>query len=82
MLRQWDDATRNAAEGLLPEYLFVKDTLLPANALPWRGAWDWVCYDITDYEYALRLHHRGVDMVSTFDIGKLLAAARHPRPAG
>lgn len=74
VLREWSTATRARADALQPEYLLVNEVRLPATAPLWPGPWTWVCYDITDYARALDLHARGVQMISSFDIGQLQAA--------
>ena len=76
VLREWSSATHAAADELQPEYLFVNKVRLPADGPVWPGAWNWVCYDIVDYPQALELHARGIQIISSFDIGRLLAAAR------
>lgn len=76
VLREWNESTRATAAAMQPEYLLVNEVRLPANGPVWPGAWTWICYDITDYQRALELHARGIQMISSFDIGQLLAAAR------
>ncbi len=73
----WDDKSRAAAEALAPDYLFCKDTILPADDSPvWPGPWQWACYGVSDLSHALALAKRGVDFISTFEIGELLAATQ------
>jgi glycerophosphoryl diester phosphodiesterase len=80
VLREWSAATRATADALQPEYLLVNKTRLPASEPVWPGPWAWVCYDIVDYPRALELHARGIDMISSFDIGQLLEAAHDEGP--
>ncbi|MGI9309143.1 MAG: hypothetical protein ACR2P6_07765, partial [Gammaproteobacteria bacterium] len=74
VLREWNDANRAAAEALKPEHLLVDHKKVLPGVSPWPGDWRWTCYDIVDPEQALTLHARGFDMISTFDIGGMIAA--------
>ena len=77
VIRTWDDQNRAAAEAAAPEYLFCKHTILPKNNSPvWPGPWNWVCYGVSDLPHAMALAKRGVDFISTFEIGELLTSAR------
>ncbi len=81
VIRTWDDQNRAAAEAAAPEYLFCKHTILPKNNTPvWPGPWSWVCYGVSDLPHAMALAKRGVDFISTFEIGELLTSARTKRP--
>ena len=75
VLREWSSATHAAADALQPEYLLVNKVRLPPDGPVWPGSWSWACYDIVDYPQALELHARGIQIISSFDIGRMLAAA-------
>ncbi|MDE2089911.1 MAG: glycerophosphodiester phosphodiesterase [Gammaproteobacteria bacterium] len=76
VLRDWNAASRAAAEALAPEYLFCNHTRLPPPPLPlWKGPWRWALYEITDPELALALAARGADLIETMDIVAMLS---HP----
>ena len=80
VIRTWDDQNRAAAEAAAPEYLFCKHTILPKNNDPtWPGPWNWVCYGVSDLPHAMALAKRGVDFISTFEIGELLTSAQAKR---
>ncbi len=80
VIRTWDDQNRAAAEAAALEYLFCKHTILPDDNSPvWPGPWNWACYGVSDLPHAMALVKRGVDFISTFEIGELLTAARTER---
>lgn len=73
VLSEWNAQSQALAEAEPPDYLFVNEKLLPAEGPVWPGPWTWVCYDIVDYDRALELYARGIEVISTFDIGGMLA---------
>ena len=79
---EWNEAARDTALRLAPEFLFCKIARLPPppEAL-WRGPWKWVAYETSDPAAALALAERGFDYVETDAIGEML---NHPafRQAG
>jgi len=74
VLSEWNPGVLATAEAMPPEFLFFNEKLLPPVGPVWPGPWTWVCYDIVDYSRALALHERGIDVISTFDIARMLAA--------
>ena len=80
VLPEWSDDTRAAAVELRPEYLICSRKRLPAEPEPlWPGPWEWIVYTVNTAEEALALRKRGVDMLETDAIRRLLA---DPRLAG
>lgn len=77
VLSQWSDAARAAAAQLRPEYLICSRRRLPDAPEPlWTGPWKWVVYTVNTVEDALALRDRGVDMLETDAIRKLLRDMR------
>jgi glycerophosphoryl diester phosphodiesterase len=77
VLPEWSDASRAAAARLQPEYLVCSRKRLPPEPEPlWGGPWEWVVYTVNTVEDALALRQRGVDMLETDVIRKLLRDAR------
>jgi glycerophosphoryl diester phosphodiesterase len=80
VIRTWNERTNAKASAAAPEYLFCKYTILPDDNSPvWPGPWQWACYGISDLPHAMVLAKRGVDFISTFEIGELLSADRTER---
>lgn len=79
VLREYDDASRIAAEALAPEYLFCDWQKLPdsAEAL-WPGGWDWVIYDVEQAELARALLRRGAALIETGRIDPLIDGPNRP----
>jgi glycerophosphoryl diester phosphodiesterase len=77
VLPKWSEAARAAADRLQPEYLICSRRRLPAapEAL-WPGPWRWIVYTVNTVQDALALHERGIDMLETDAIRKLLGDAR------
>ena len=75
VLRSYDDAHRQRAETLKPQFLICnQDKIAPTQSL-WSGAWQWMLYDILEAERALTWAKRGVGLIETADVGTLL---KHP----
>jgi glycerophosphoryl diester phosphodiesterase len=77
VMPEWSDASRAAAAQLRPEYLICSRKRLPPEPEPlWSGPWDWVVYTVNTVEDALALRNRGVVLLETDNIRKLLCDAR------
>lgn len=77
VVEAWDDATRDAARTLAPEFLFVNLRRLPPAPAPlWPGPWRWVVYEITSVEEARGFADRGAAMVETMAIDAMMRVAR------
>ncbi len=74
VLREYDEASRDTAEALSPEYLFCDVLELPDSKVPlWSGDWHWAIYDIEEPELALQLVRRGAEYIETGRIDYLLS---------
>jgi glycerophosphoryl diester phosphodiesterase len=77
VLPEWSGTVRADAELLRPEYLICSRRRLPAAPESlWSGPWKWGVYTVDTVEDALALRARGVDMLETDRIRKLLRDAR------
>jgi len=81
VISRYDDAAREEAISLGPEFLFANLERLPPEPAPlWSGPWDWAIYEVRDLETALDCQARGAKYVETMDVRGLLAAySRHAR---
>lgn len=73
VLRQYDQFNIDRASVLKPEYLICNHTKLPKTNQLASGPWIWMIYDITDATLARHWIGRGIDLIETRDIGKLIA---------
>ena len=72
-VRKWDDAAREQAGQLQPDYLFCNvEKLPPEPEALWQGPWEWVIYEITDIATALQLAARGVRYIESMKVSELL----------
>ena len=72
----WQDAAREEAAALQPEFLFTDHREIPSEVERlWPGEWQWVLYDITEAELALSWAARGAALIETWAIGDMLG---HP----
>jgi glycerophosphoryl diester phosphodiesterase len=72
VLKEWSDTSRATATALAPQYLFVNRTRLPDDAVPWAGPWQWVVYTVNSAQEILRFLERGMQLVETNVVSKLL----------
>ena len=80
VLPEWSDGTHAAAAELRPEYLICNRKRLPAETEPlWPGPWEWIAYTVNKAQDALALRARGITLLETDCIRRLLA---DPRLAG
>jgi glycerophosphoryl diester phosphodiesterase len=80
VLPEWSDDTQAAAVELRPEYLICNRKRLPPAPQPlWSGPWRWIAYTVNTAEEALALRARGIALLESDVIRRLLA---DPRLAG
>ena len=71
---EWTPANRAHATGLAPQYLFCNRKRLPPPAEPlWPGNWNWVVYTVNEATEIAQFTARGIHMLETNEISKLLA---------
>jgi glycerophosphoryl diester phosphodiesterase len=77
VLPRWNEETEKVARALAPEYLFCAARRLPLlKRRIWQGGWTWAAYVANTPATALKLAARGMALVETDDIGKLLEAPK------
>lgn len=72
VLHHYDNASMDRLAELNPEYLICNYTKLPDEAVLASGPWTWMAYDITDPQLAEHWVSRGIDLIETRNIGKLI----------
>jgi len=78
VLHKYNGKYRKRAERLNPHYLICNHKKIPHDETPWPGDWQWMLYDIRDPQQALAWARRGVGLIESGDICRLL---KHPRLA-
>jgi hypothetical protein len=70
----YDAAGEKIARNINPNYLFADTGILPeGTGKLWVGQWDWVIYEVVLKEVACKLHLRGVDVIETKDVERMLS---------
>lgn len=73
VLLQWNETSRQQAEALSPDYLFVNiDKLPPDPDDIWPGSWQWVLYNIDDAATRDVYLSRGFSFFETNQIANML----------
>ena len=72
VIYKYDDAHRQRAEHLKPQYLICNQQKVPLHEPLWAGDWRWMLYDIMEPAQALKWAHQGIDLIETGDITRLL----------
>ena len=77
VLPQWNEAHRQIAETLIPEYIFCKNKRLPDLARDiWAGEWSWVVYPVNEPGEAQSWFDDGLAYVETDDIHGMVSYFR------
>lgn len=76
VIERYDEATREQAQALSPDYLFADFECLPreADAALWPGRWRWAIYEIRDLATARRCAQLGAHAVETMHVRSMLEA--------
>ncbi len=74
VLPRWGTDIERRALKLVPDFLFCDKKLLPEDSdARWRGAWEWVIYNVDDPVEASEMIERGLRFLETNSIGEMLA---------
>jgi glycerophosphoryl diester phosphodiesterase len=73
VIHRYDDDHHELADRHMPDYMICNYRRIDTD--PWQGHWQWMLYDITDPEVALKWAAKGVQLIETRDIGGML---QHP----
>jgi glycerophosphoryl diester phosphodiesterase len=77
VIPEWTPANQVRATSLAPQYLFCNRKRLPPPAEPlWPGDWTWVIYTVNDISDIVHFTARGIHMLETNTIRKLLTDPR------
>lgn len=72
VIRDWNQASLDTLTRLSPEFVFCGYTDVPtAEPVP-KGPWSWVLYEITDTDTATFWRQRGIDMIESMTVARLL----------
>ena len=70
----YDEVGDKISEELSPYYLFAYTEILPNDGSKlWEGIWEWVIYEVTSLEVASRLLERGVKIIESKEVEKMLS---------
>ena len=70
----YDDVGEKISKELSPDYLFGDNAILPDDGSKlWEGYWKWVIYDVTSLEVASKLLLRGVKIIESKEVEKMLS---------
>jgi glycerophosphoryl diester phosphodiesterase len=80
VLPAWSEQNGSRVRDLSPEYLFCnRKRLPPVSEVLWKGSWKWIVYSVNEINEVASFIRRGIDMLETNEISKLLA---RPVPRG
>jgi len=70
----FDEVGAKVSQELSPDYLFGDKEILPDDGSKlWGGSWKWVIYEVTSLEVAARLIARGVKIIESKEVEKMLS---------
>jgi len=70
----YDKVGAKISEELSPDFLFADTEILPDDGSKlWEGTWKWVVYEVTSLEVASRLLERGVKIIESKEVEKMLS---------
>jgi len=73
VIHRYDDFHHELADKHVPDFLICNYRRI--NSDLWQGDWQWMLYDISDPELALKWAQEGAELIETRDIGGML---QHP----
>jgi glycerophosphoryl diester phosphodiesterase len=80
VISAYDDATRDEAAALAPEFMFANLERLPPDTEPlWPGPWAWAIYEVRDVKTARECHARGARFVESMAVRGLLHGYQESR---
>lgn len=71
VIHHYDDAHKQTALSLNPDYLICNHKKLPPGQPPWQGPWQWMLYEINDVLTAETWLKAGIDNIETADVSAL-----------
>ena len=80
VLSEYNTLSAIKAEATLPNYLFCDLLKLPKDGSRlWRGPWQWAAYEVTTRAQASELASRGVRLLETMQVRRMLREVRGGR---
>lgn len=74
VLSDYDEAARQAARTLTPDYLFADVLDVPAGETLFGGPWQWAVYEVRSTQDALDWASRGAGLIESFQACELAAS--------
>lgn len=72
----YNNASKQKAERVKPDYLIIDQAELPLTEAPWAGSWKWMVYGVDSADLAFQHYENGVEYVETDFLPRLLADPR------
>ena len=72
VLEKYDDSHQKQANQLQTDILICDQLMIPSSGELWSGAWQWMLYDIVDYDKAVEYAKRGITFIETGDITRMM----------
>jgi len=77
VLTDYDEASKNKATQLQPEYLICNYRKLPdVESALWSDDWQWMLYEIVDVNVAWRWFQRGVNYIETMEVDRMISGLK------
>lgn len=73
VIHRYDETQHELADKHVPDFLICNYKRI--NSDLWQGGWQWMLYDISDPELAIKWANKGAELIETRDIGAML---QHP----
>jgi len=73
VIHRYDAAHHQLADGHAPDYMICNYKRIDGDL--WQGGWQWMLYDISDPDRAMKWAEKGAQLIETRDIGGML---QHP----
>jgi len=72
VLKKYDESYHKWAKQLQPDFLICNQRKIPLSGQLWAGDWQWMLYDIVDYDKAIKFKKRGITFIETGDITRMM----------
>jgi len=75
VIRDWNEQSLATLHRLSPEFAYCSYTNIPLDQPVPSGPWSWVVYEVTDEDTAAFWRKRGVHMIESMTVGRMLDCA-------
>jgi len=77
VLTHYDEASKNRATQLQPEYIICNYRKLPdVSSALWPGDWQWMLYEVVDINVAWKWFQRGVNYIETMAVAAMVSGLK------